>query len=86
MKLHKVKTWPCYYKYQKTGIKPFEIRNDDRGYKEGDVLLSQEWCPDKEEYTGDEMAYFISYIMRNKPEFLAHGMCAMGLEQIILTQ
>jgi len=60
---HALKTWPEYYKAIESGDKTFEVRRFDRPYKVGDTLLLQEWDNKNEEYTGNESAFIITYIL-----------------------
>lgn len=40
-----LKCWPEYYAKVESGEKTFEIRQNDRGYKVGDILVLREWRP-----------------------------------------
>lgn len=42
---HELKCWPESFEAIATGVKTFEIRKDDRGYRVGDYLLLREWKP-----------------------------------------
>lgn len=48
---HFVKTDPEVFDAEKSGIKPFMFRKNDRGYKVGDIIVSQ-----KTRHTGVEMS------------------------------
>lgn len=43
--IHKLKIWPQYYARQKDGTKTWEIRDNDRDFQAGDILILQEWDP-----------------------------------------
>lgn len=52
MTTHVIKIWPRFFDQVDNGVKPFEVRRNDRDYKGGDVLILQEWDPGTGEYTG----------------------------------
>jgi hypothetical protein len=43
MKTHYLKTWPTFFAAVASGKKPFEVRNNDREFEEGDVIVLLEW-------------------------------------------
>lgn len=57
---HDLKITPQYFEPVMQGIKPFEIRKNDRDYKVGDVLVLREWNGNK--YTGNSITKEITYI------------------------
>lgn len=73
---HELKCWVEYFEqlYQK----PFEVRNNDRGFKKGDVLLLREWDPKSCEYTGRQCLREITYIL-SEHEGLTPGYVCLGL-------
>lgn len=71
MKIHELKVWPEYFEEVQKGNKTFEIRKNDRDYKTGDVILLQEYDPNKShvchtcdclKYTGRELKCKVTYI------------------------
>jgi ParB family chromosome partitioning protein len=74
---HRVKILPEHF----TDLllsKDFELRKDDRDYKEDDNILFLEW--DGEKYTGNGIFSNIKFILRNVPQFgLDEGFCILGL-------
>ena len=79
--IHYLKTWPVYYQSTKLGLKTFELRKNDRNYQVGDVLCLQEYDPEKEEYTGDEMLLKVPYMLSN-PTFVPDGYVIMSTVRI----
>lgn len=80
---HALKTWKPYYEVQEQGKKLFELRKEDRPYMVGDIFLSQEFDQHKNEYTGRETPYRITYILRDDEMFgLKQGYCILNLKQI----
>lgn len=79
---HALKCWPEYYKAIKDGTKPFDLRKEDRPYKEGDTILMQEFEPKEEKYTGEEISLSITYILKGVPKFgLKDGFCILGIKE-----
>lgn len=62
VKKHKLKIHPEYYYAVDAGNKLFEIRKDDRGFEVGDILILQEYDPDQDKYTGNELEVTVTYI------------------------
>ena len=60
--VHKLKTWPTYFYAVTAGTKTFEIRKNDRDFKEGDVLILQCYDPERKVYNGQEVAKRVTYI------------------------
>lgn len=50
---HDLKTWPEPFAAIRAGLKPWELRKDDREYQTGDVLRLREWSPTDDAYTGE---------------------------------
>ena len=44
--IHELKIKPQYYEDIKIGLKPFEIRKNDRDFKLGDILILNEYSLD----------------------------------------
>lgn len=49
---HDLRIWPEYFERVLAGRKGYELRENDRRFREGDALILREWDPDTEEYTG----------------------------------
>jgi len=65
---HELKTWPDEFEAVKCGLKTFEYRIDDRGFKVGDYLCLKEYNPATSHYSGYEIICKIIYILRDKFE------------------
>jgi uncharacterized phage protein (TIGR01671 family) len=73
-KVHDIKINPIFLADIVSGIKTFEIRKNDRGYKKGDILNLQEY--ENGEYTGNEIEVLVTYI----PDFpLPDDYVVMGI-------
>ncbi len=80
IKIHKLKIWKEYFEVVSSGYKTFELRKNDRDYKKGDILILEEWDPEKEVYTNRTIEGEVIYIL-NGPSFgLLEGYCIMSLK------
>lgn len=83
MKWHKLKTVTPVWKDVDSGVKSFEIREDDRGYAVGDILELQEYDERVGWYTSRVCYREVTYILR--PEDvpfkvpLMKGGCVMAI-------
>jgi ASC-1-like (ASCH) protein len=66
MVIIKKKVWLDYFKLIKSGKKKFELRLADFKVEKGDILILEEWNPEKEEYTGRKIRRKIKYILKFK--------------------
>lgn len=82
MKVHEVKTLPRYWQDGYDGRKPFEVRRNDRDYKEGDILRQLEWNPETG-YTGRSYDREITFIL-DDPEYCKDGFVVLGLGTHVL--
>ena len=58
--IHELKIQPTYFEDVKVGKKTFEIRKNDRGYKEGDILILNEYTCGS--FTGRKCKVLVNYI------------------------
>lgn len=92
MTIHDLKSWPEFYEAVSTGLKTFELRQNDRGYRVGDVLRLREWDPgpsfsrDGGAFTGRECRRRVVYILEGvgvgciQPlKGILRGYCILGL-------
>jgi hypothetical protein len=64
MKEHELKTWPEFFDSLMTTEKKFEIRNDDRHFQVGDILVLREWSP-IDGYSGRKIKKIVTYVLRS---------------------
>jgi hypothetical protein len=94
-RIHTLKTWPAPFQAILDGKKRHEIRVDDRGYAEGDVLHLVEWDPSVEafapmsaslrrtgDYTGRECNVRVTYLTPGGQWELPSNLCVMSIERI----
>jgi Domain of unknown function (DUF3850) len=72
---HELKMWPEYFEPTFVGLKRFDLRKNDRGFKVGDTVKLREWKPNgiaeqqhgaqlgDGEYTGRELVQRICYMI-----------------------
>lgn len=87
MKIHELKTDPIPFQATKLGLKPYEVRFNDRDFKTGDELILKET-----KYTGGHMfaspdQYPLIYTGRELVREIAHVLTGYGLADgwVILT-
>lgn len=86
---HKVKCWPQFFDAVYHGIKKHEIRNNDRGFKLGEVVRLMEYFPaavhldtlaneiPADTFSGRSVDILITYITTESPGLLP-GYCAFS--------
>lgn len=62
IRMHHLKTHPCYFQPAWVGVKTFEIRLNDRGFKLNDEITLEEWDPETKDYSGREIVAHITFI------------------------
>lgn len=76
-KIHYLKILPEYFEAVRNGIKTFEIRKDDRGYKLHEQLVLREW--DGYRYSGRELCARIDYILNDTAPGIRKGYKVLGI-------
>lgn len=80
MKTHALKTWPKYFNASVAGVKPFEVRKDDRGgFEVGDLIQQEEWDPETGKYTGAIAVFRVTYVLRGGQFGIEPGYVVLGL-------
>lgn len=62
MKAHELKIGSKYFEAVKDGRKKFEIRNNNRNYQEGDVLILREYDPFTQLFSGEAIKVEVTYM------------------------
>lgn len=75
---HRLKTWPPFFQWVLDGEKTFDLRKNDRDFKEGDYLVLEEYLPDIEQYTGRVLVRKVGVTIYGKWG-LESDVCAMSL-------
>jgi len=63
---HVLKTEPASFGLIQSKARKFDIREDDRGFAVGDLLILQEWDDYKEIYTGREIRRVVTGILHHR--------------------
>lgn len=79
MMIHELKIWLRFYEAVVSGVKPFEVRKNDRNFKVGDTLCLQEYLPIIGKYTGRQINVVVSYIL-DDDSFLRDGIVILGFQ------
>lgn len=74
---HELKTVNPYFMEVFCGLKSFEVRFNDRDFKEGDILLLKEFFLG--EFTGNEVYAEIIYILPGGQFGIKKGYVVMGI-------
>ena len=62
MKQHELKINPVYFKEVKNGNKTFEVRKNDRDFRQGDIVHLREWTEELG-YHGSSLTLRIGYVL-----------------------
>ena len=79
-RVHELKTWPAYFKDVKLGIKPFEVRRDDRDFRVGDTLWLREYEPQGRNFTGEFVHKRVTYVLPGGQFGIEEGFVVLGLD------
>lgn len=82
MKLHKLKIKNEYYIEIISGKKTFELRKNDRDYKEGDLIEFSVLCDG--DIIKSPYIYQITYVLKNVEQYGLHkDYCILGIKKVI---
>lgn len=77
--LHELKCWPEYFRAMRDGRKLFEVRLNDRDFREGDALVLREWDPDTKQYTGHQLRAHVTFVFPGGKWGIDRDHVVMGL-------
>lgn len=78
--IHDLKIEPRYFEAVINNRKTFEIRKNDRDYREGDYLALNELTDSGDQYTGRSILVRVKYIVSDY-RFCREGYVVMGFER-----
>ncbi|WP_045689454.1 MULTISPECIES: ASCH/PUA domain-containing protein [Hymenobacter] len=78
---HELKVWPDCFAALQAGVKPFDVRENDRDFQVGDALLLREYEPEQERYTGGTVERWVSYLVHGGAFGIEPGWCVLGLAE-----
>ena len=76
-KVHQIRLLKSYFEDVANGIKTFELKKNDRGYKKGDILEMMEFTDGK--YTGRAVRVIVTYILEDYTG-IEDGYCIMAIK------
>ena len=79
---HELKLWPACFAAVQSGTKPFDVRENDRNFQVGDVLALREFDPDTEQYTGQNIIRWVSYVLQGGAFGVQPGWCVLGFSSL----
>lgn len=82
MKVHELKLYKPYFGKVFTGQKTFEVRKDDRDFKEGDILILHEYNNAVNNYTGNFLKARITYKLMGGQFGIEEGHCILSIKII----
>ena len=83
MTTHRLKTWTEFYQAVVSGVKTFEARKDDRGFKVGDFLNLVEVDPDNDfSPTGQESLFEVVYLLKGEQWGVMTGCVILGIRGV----
>lgn len=81
MKIHQLKTLPEYFQLVRDGIKTFEVRKNDRDFKQGDILILQEYDPSLDNpFTGNCITIQTGFILYGGQYGIDSEYCVISLD------
>ena len=80
MKVHELKTINPHFHDIWIGLKNFELRKNDRGFKVGDILVLNEYNPEHDKYIGRNIKATIKHILSGGQYGLSDEYCILSIK------
>ena len=77
--IHELKTNPECFEDVISGKKTFEVRENDRDFKTGDLLALNEYNPEKKAYTGRSALVYVDYACTST-RYVREGFAVMSIK------
>ncbi|CAM2902826.1 DUF3850 domain-containing protein [Flavobacterium frigoris] len=77
---HELKIYPEHYRNVLLGLKKVEVRLNNRNYQENDLLLLNEYDPNKQKYTGGQVIRKVDFIIKDVAG-LAHNYVVLQISK-----
>lgn len=78
---HQLKIDPEYFYAVKFGLKTFEVRLNDRGFKVGDIVCLNEYIANVDHFTSEKINVKITYILTDST-WVENGHCIFSFKVI----
>jgi len=78
--IHELKTWTEYFEEVFMSHKTFEVRENDRDFKVGDMLNLKEYDYKTSTYTGRQLTRTVTYILYGGQFGIEEGHCVMSIQ------
>ena len=80
--IHALKIEPYFFKKVVSGEKTFEVRENDRDFKTGDLLALNEYDPEIQKYTGNSCLVYVDFAMMD-PKYVREGFVILSIKPCI---
>jgi hypothetical protein len=83
MVAHDIKCIQPFFNYCCSGKKTFDLRKNDRNFKEGDTLILREFDEKTCYHTGRMKAFDITFVLNDEFEGIEKGYCIMSIKMMM---
>lgn len=79
---HELQIWPACFAAVSAGNKPFDVRENDRNFQVGDMLILREFDPEADAYTGHAITRWVSYVLQGGSFGVQPDWCVLGFSEL----